>query len=308
MLARLHPQLRAHDRVGQRLDGVRVLGDELRGRVEPGLRIRPAEQVLRALAGARLGDHLHGVVGLELGHHRIAVDDRVDFALLDRRDRGGRGADADDRHVVRGEPAFAQQMIDHHVRARARRADADLHALQVLRRLVAVGDALRDRDGERRIAHLHDEVLQLLALRRHGERVGIGARGDVARSAHQRLQRLRAARERRDLDLQPLVGEILALLRDDQRQIRQAERGGRDVDLALLRCRLRSRGLRQRCVKQHGQRRRERDSWRRLRMGVSSGRRFAAALDRQCRHNARRTLPSAYSRRAGPKILPGTDR
>ena len=129
-------------------------------------------------------------------------------------------------------------MIDDHVGARARRADADLHALEVLRRLVAVGDALRDRDGERRIAHLHDEVLQLLALRRHGQRVGIGAGRDVARSAHQRLQRLRAAREGRDLDLEPLVGEILALLRDDQRQIRQAERGGRDIDLALLRCRL----------------------------------------------------------------------
>ena len=115
--------------------------------------------------------------------------------------------------------------------------------LRSFERLVAVADLLRDRDGERRIAHLHDEVLQLLALRRHGQRVRIGARRDIARSAHQRLQRLGAAREGRDLDLQPLVGEILALLRDDQRQIRQAERGGRDVDLALLGC-LRVRGLR----------------------------------------------------------------
>ena len=173
------------------------------------------------------------------------IDDGVDVALLHRGDRARRGADTDDRDVVRREPAFAQQMIDDHVRAGARRADADLHALEVLRRLVAVGDALRDRDGQRRIAHLHDEVLQLLALRRHRQRVGIGARRDIARSAHQRLQRLRAAGERRDLDLKPLVGEILALLRDDQRQIRQPERRGRDVDLALLR-RLRARDLRKR--------------------------------------------------------------
>jgi len=40
------------------------------------------------------------IIGLELGLHRIGVDDGVDLALLDRRRPPPRSADTDDRHVL----------------------------------------------------------------------------------------------------------------------------------------------------------------------------------------------------------------
>src|SRR5712692_10505290 len=89
----LDPPVGAHDGIGQRLDRVRVLSDEVDRRVEATRGHRPAQGLLGSPQGAGVGDDLDVPVLLELGHHRIRVGNRVDLAALQRRD--GRSPEAD---------------------------------------------------------------------------------------------------------------------------------------------------------------------------------------------------------------------
>ncbi len=129
------------------------------------------------------------------------------------------GADADDRHVLGLQPFLGDQRIDEEVGRGARRGDADLHALEVLERLDLRGLLLAHREHDAgEAAHL-DHGLDRLALHLHADGVLIGAGDDVGRAADQRLQRLRAAAEIGDGDVEALLLEVAEPLGQRQLQV-----------------------------------------------------------------------------------------
>src|SRR3546814_8490246 len=60
---------------------------------------------------------------------------RIDLALLDRRHAAGAAADADEGGILRLAAGLGDQEVGEEVGRRARRGDADLHALEVGRGL-----------------------------------------------------------------------------------------------------------------------------------------------------------------------------
>ena len=92
-----------------------------------------------------------------------------------------------------------------------------------------------DAEHDLRRAPLQHEGAQALALGLHVDGVLEGAGDDVGAAADQRLQRLRAAGEIGDRDVQPLGLEVAAALGDRQRQVvQQVLAADRDRQLGLL--------------------------------------------------------------------------
>src|SRR6266850_706818 len=118
--ARIRDDSVRRDGVGQRLDRVRVLSDEIDRRIETARGHRTAQGLLGSPQGAGVGDDLDVAVLLELGHHRIRVGNRVDLAALQRRDGRSPEADPYDGDIGRLEAAGGNKVIEDHVRARAR--------------------------------------------------------------------------------------------------------------------------------------------------------------------------------------------
>ena len=79
-------------------------------------------------------------------------------------------------------------------------------------RLDLVRAVLLDRQRNAGVAAELDDGQDILALGLHAQRVLVGAGDDVDRAADQRGERLRAALEIVDLDVQPLLLEEAELL------------------------------------------------------------------------------------------------
>src|SRR5262249_23644997 len=133
------------------------------------------------------------------------------------------------------------------------RAHADLHALEVGGGLVARGFVLAYPDDDAGEAPELDHGPDVLTLSLHADGVLVGAGDDVDGAAHQRLQRLRAATEVVDGDVEALLFEVAKPLADRQRQI--VERGlaadGEGELFLLDRLAMRGRAERKR---EHGER------------------------------------------------------
>ena len=182
-------------------------------------RVVAAEQLHVALFGAAVGQDHDVAVLHQLGDDGIEVHQRVDVALLDRRDRAWAGADADDRDIFRLEPVLGDQRVDEEVGGGTGRRDADLEALQVLERLHLRGLVLLDREHHAGEAAELDHRLDVLALRLHADGVLVGAGDEVDRPADQRSQRFRSAAEVVDRHIQALLLEVAEPFRDRQRQV-----------------------------------------------------------------------------------------
>ncbi len=137
--------------------------------------------------------------------------------------RNGRRPEADayDGNIGGLEASGGNEVIEDHVRARARRGNADLQAFQVFRRLVVLRSGGGDSDRNLRRPALLHEALQVLALGLHVERVLVGPRDDIGASAHHGPQRLRAPGEVADRHAQALVLEVPELLCDGERKVIQ---------------------------------------------------------------------------------------
>jgi len=136
----------------------------------------------------------------------------------------------------------------------ARRAHADLHALEVGGGLVARRLVRAHSDDDPGEAPQLDHGLDVLPLGLHADGVLVGAGDDVDGAAHQRLQRLRAAAEIVDGDVEALLLEVAEPLADRQRQIVEralAADGERDL-LLLDRLAMRRRAERKR-QREHGE-------------------------------------------------------
>ena len=208
---------------------------ELDGHVDAAGRIGAAVDVLHALGGAGVDDGHEVAAGLEHRNHRIEIRQRVDLAALHDRDRAGGRADADGRHGIGLQSCLREQDVDEHCGRRTWRGDADLHALQVRRRLVLRGLGLVHPEHDRRVFSLQHQRLDVLALGLLRDRVLVRAGDDVDAAAQQRLQRARTAREVLDLDVESFRLEIALLLGDGQRQvIEQRLAADADRELRLL--------------------------------------------------------------------------
>ena len=145
------------------------------------------------------------------------------------------------------EAGLGHQVPDDHVGGGAGRGDADLGALEVGDGLDLVGAVLLHRERNAGIAAELDDGQDVLALGLHPQRVLVSPGDDVSRPAHQRRQRLRAALEVADLDIEALLLEVPELLRQRQRQIVERRRpADAELDVLLLR-RLRARGAGGQC-------------------------------------------------------------
>jgi hypothetical protein len=136
---------------------------------------------------------------------------------------GGTDADPDIGGLGRLEPGLRHQIHHEKVGRRARRAHADLHALEVGRGFVARRLLLAHPDDNPGKAPELDHGLDVLTLGLHADGVLVGAGDDVDGAADQCLQRLRTAAEIIDGDVEALLLEIAEALADRQRQI--IERG-----------------------------------------------------------------------------------
>ena len=149
----------------------------------------------------------------------IGLRDAVDRLVLDRGHHRGAGADADGDDVGGLEPALGRPVVDQHVGLRARRGDAELHALDIGRSLDLLGDVVAQADGELHAAADQGEALDGLAALLHADRVLVGAGHHVGAAAHQGLERLGAALEVVDLDVEARVLEEALGLGDRDRQV-----------------------------------------------------------------------------------------
>src|SRR5712691_9517194 len=175
----LDPFVGANDGVGERLDRVRILPDEIDRRVEATRGHRTAQDLLGPSQGPRVGNDLDVPILLELGHDRIGVGNRVDLTAFERGNGGRPEADAYDGDIGRLEAAGGNEVVEDHVRARARRGNADLQAFQVFRRFVVLRFRRGDSDCDLRRPALLHEALEVLALGLHVERVFVSPRYDV---------------------------------------------------------------------------------------------------------------------------------
>src|SRR2546422_9071428 len=153
----LDPFVGANDGVGERLARARIFSNKPARRVEATRRHRTAQDLFGTSQGSGIGDDLDVAILLEFGHDRIGVGNRVDLTALQRRNGRRPEADAYDGNIGRLEASGGNEVIEDHVRARARRGNADLQTFQILRRFVVLrfrgGDSDRDL---RRPALLHE--------------------------------------------------------------------------------------------------------------------------------------------------------
>ena len=117
------------------------------------------------------------------------------------------------------QPALGRPVVDQHVGLRARRGDAELHALDIGRSLDLLGDVVAQADGELHAAADQGEALDGLAALLHADRVLVGAGHHVGAAAHQGLERLGAALEVVDLDVEARILEEALGLGDRDRQV-----------------------------------------------------------------------------------------
>ena len=154
--------------------------------------------------------------------------------------------------------------------------------------MILPGLVLLDRDHDGREAAELGDGDDVLALGLHADRVLVGAGHHVDGAADQRLQRLRAAAEIVDLDVEPLLLEEALPLGDGQRQVveqRLAADAERQSRLLLGRLRATARGQR------HGSRA---AAVRSEMYGVSS----------PCRRSCRLTVLRRFSARASRPLRP----
>ena len=183
------------DRVGHRLRRLFDSSRSSRPGVERAARIFAAEHVERVLLRARVAQDLQILV-LALQHRdrRVEHDRGIDLALLHRRDRRGVKPDADDADRIRVDAVLAQQVFQEEIGRRARRADADLFAGEILDRVDLAGSS-GDTRGQNRDSGHRRRTPALLALGGEIDAVIEIAGDDVGAAAEHRLQRLRAALE-----------------------------------------------------------------------------------------------------------------
>jgi hypothetical protein len=132
------------------------------------------------------------------------------------------------------------------VPAGSRRADADLLAGEILHRLDVIGARGRHHQHEAGIAIIDHEGLQLLLLRCEIDAMVEIAGNDVGAAAEHGLERVRAALEVDQLDIEAGLLVLAELLGEHRRQVAQAGAAAHcDRDLAL------------RCGKAGGERQRE---------------------------------------------------
>ena len=243
----VQPLQRLVEGVDERLHGVGVLLHEVALEVEHGRRHRPAQHAGGALGGAGFRQHHHLARRLQLGDDGIDVGDGVDLAALDGGNGRGGGAHADEGGVVGLEAGLGHQVPDDHVGGGAGRGDADLGALEVGDGLDLVGAVLLHCERNAGIAAELDDRQDVLALGLHPQRVLVSPGDDVSRPADQRRQRLRAALEVADLDVEALLPKVPELLGQRERQIIESRRpADAELDVLLLR-RLRARGAGGQC-------------------------------------------------------------
>ena len=117
------------------------------------------------------------------------------------------------------EPVLGEQDVDEHVGRRPRRGDADLHALEVRAATCTPRPSPSTCRARCRRTCPAAPAPRCSGPSPAGDRVLVRARHDVDAAADQRLQRLRAAGEVVDLDVEPLGLEIAVALGDRERQI-----------------------------------------------------------------------------------------
>ena len=111
--------------------------------------------------------------------------------------------------------------MQHQGRGRSRRGDTDRAPFEVGDRLHLTGKILAHGDDDAGKTPKTADADHILALVLHADRVFVGAGHDIHRTAHQRLQRLGAAREIVDRDVEPLLFKEALLFRNRQRQVIQ---------------------------------------------------------------------------------------
>jgi hypothetical protein len=150
----------------------------------------------------------------------------------------GAVADGDHRHVGQLEPALGQQHLERVGDRRARRADADLEARQVLGRMVVRLERRLhpEHEAEPILRQEHDRQVDALGL--HEDGVLVGADDGIDAAADQRLERLGAALELVDREIETFVAEIALALGERERQVGD-ERTAGDADRQRFRPRRR---------------------------------------------------------------------
>ena len=156
----------------------------------------------------------------QLGDDRIEVGDRVDLAALDGGDRGRPGADADERRRRRASgPSFTIRYMTKKLVEEPGAVTPIFRPLRSAKRLDLRRLVLLHRQHDAGEAAELDHRLDVLALGLHADGVLVGARDHVDRAADQRLQRLRAAGEIVDGDVEALLLEVAEPLGERQRQV-----------------------------------------------------------------------------------------
>src|SRR6266496_4289019 len=217
----LDPPVGADDGVGERLDRARVLSNDIDRCIEATRGYRTAQDLLGSSQGSGIGDDPDVPILLEFCNYRIGIGNRVDLTALDGSNGCRAEAHAYDGNIGGLEASGGNEVIEDHVRARARRGNADLQAFQVFRRLIVLRSGRGDSDCDLwRPALLH-EALEILALGLHVERVLVGSRYDIGASVHHRPQRLRASGKVADRQAQTFFLEVAELLGDGERQVVQ---------------------------------------------------------------------------------------
>ena len=132
-------------------------------------------------------------------------------------------------------PPFAAQKFSSMWVERAGRRDAELHALDVGRALHFGGHVVAQRDADLHAAADQGEARDVLSALLHADGVLVGAGDHVGAAAHQGLQRLGAALEVVDLDVDACLLEEALALGDGQREVIEGGLAAdREDHLALL--------------------------------------------------------------------------
>ena len=217
--------------------------------VERAARIFAAEHVERVLLRAGVAEDFQILVlALQQRHRGIEHDGGIDRALLHGGDRGGRKSDADDADGIRIDAVLAQQIFQEEVGRGAGRADADPLVLEVLHRIDLAGLLRRHHQRQAGIAVIDHEGFERLVLGGEIDAVVEIAGHDVGAAADHRGQRLRAALEIDQFDLDAGLFVFAELLGQHGRQVAQAARAAdRDGDLRLRDGRARHQRQRAQC-------------------------------------------------------------
>ena len=191
--------------------------DEVGFRVEHGGGVRAAEQLAGTFLRPCIDQDGDIAVRLKLGDDRVQVRDHLDLPLLHRGDGAGPAAHTDQCRVRRGKAVLDQRVLRRQRRGGTRSRDADLQALEVGGRLHLVRQILAHGQHDAGEMAQFDDGLDILALLLHPDRMLVRPGHDIDRTADQRLERLGAAAEIVDRDIQAFLLEEAFLLGDGQR-------------------------------------------------------------------------------------------